>query len=379
MTDNWLETWRSLVVLVGDAVSRFTYIDLSQVSYPDSDWAMKLGLTIFALFVLKLIGTRMIRSKHSRRHSGHEISRSERRGFISRILFLVPKLIGLTALGVALIAIANPLLNYRQTKTEIVKSRIRVDLKDISLSMEAGFVGSNISKAQVAFESHVQFLKMRQGKGDRTSFWLFSDNPHLVEDFIVDDDLYFWQVYDAPWVTGYDQQTLDNFFTINPNYYIPKERFVPIFRESGTNIADALKAIIKQFDNDPVSQKAKDKSILIITDAEVAMFPQDELEGLRQRKIVPYIIWIETSLNSYIPDFISRINEYGGFYFDIQDKGSLDRAYKAIDKMEATEVKVERKLVKINVFQIFLAISVLIVLVAVFTGLLAEIFLGTYP
>ena len=281
-------------------------------------------------------------------------------------------------------ALAEPFLEQTREEKKVTESRIRVDLRDGSSSMEQLFPRTSKIKAQVAAESHLEFLKMRESKNDRVSFWLFASFPHLVEDFIIDDELYYQQVEDAPWlIWGGD---IEDWFKKNPNWHIPKERYGIVKGDGGgTDIVLALQAIIKYFDQDekmlkgPSANTRKTKrSILVITDADVNAFPKNELEGLRKRNIRPYVIWIKSSAGSSPPEFAQRIREYGGEYFDVADENSLKRAYESINKIESTEIEITRKSFKLPLFQNFILMAIVVRVIAVLTTLLFEPF-GIYP
>jgi hypothetical protein len=206
----------------------------------------------------------------------------------------------------------------------------------------------------------------------------------MMEDFIVDDELYFQQVEDSPWIIfGGD---LEEFFQNNPNFQVPKDRYGLVSGDGGgTDITLALKAITEQFDQDERKLKISGtdvskmrRSLLIITDAEVYSFPADELGGLSKRNIKPYVILVRASNEVSTPEFANRIKDYGGEYFDVSDATSLKRAYEAIDRLEAVEIEITRRIFTFPIFQKFILASVLIIFCAIFIGLILAPF-EAYP
>ena len=111
-----------------------------------------------------------------------------------------PKLLLAAALVLLIVSVADPFLTATEEVSGYVESRVRIDLVDTSGSMAWEFPDTNKSKAEVARDAHLEFLDMRRDKNDRVSLWLFSTYPYMVDDFVMDDELYYFQVWDAPYV-----------------------------------------------------------------------------------------------------------------------------------------------------------------------------------
>ena len=354
-------------------------LNFGQIHYSDARTSVYIGL--FLIFVLlarisfpvirKRIGK--IINKFAWESSGEQADSQQ--GVIFKLFLLVPKIIFGIGVGLLLAALSEPFLSVAKEEKKVLEGRVRVDLRDISGSMESWFPGTKKSKGEIAAQAHAEFVKMRQGQNDRVSLWLFASIPHMVEDFIVDDEVYYRQVVDAPWLTGYSNSTLDVRFK-DPDFYIPRERFAVIDEESGgTALADAFQAVINQFDHDRASIGKNGRSVLIVTDGEPDRYPGEQLQGLKRRKIIPYIIFIrsippspdeyESSYRSIVqgqasasdttlPEVVSRIGEYGGKYFDARDENGLKRAYQEIDKLEKVKFEIKNTLIKIPLFQSFI-------------------------
>ena len=120
---------------------------------------------------------------------------------MAKAFYSVPKLLLALAVVALLVAVSDPFLTATEEVTGDVESRVRIDLVDTSLSMAWDFPPLEKSRAGVAREAHLEFLEMRRGKNDRVSLWVFSSYPYMIDDFVVDDDLYYFQVMDAPYAT----------------------------------------------------------------------------------------------------------------------------------------------------------------------------------
>jgi hypothetical protein len=221
---------------------------------------------------------------------------------------------------------------------------------------------------------------MRAGKNDRVSLWLFSTYPYQVDDFVVDDELYYFQVWDAPYVMT---QRLDKAMVVPRD----KVRIVP--SEGDTNIVRPLRAIVKAFDQDEAAMGGDEnlnRAVLIITDAAVNDFPGSEFLALSRRNIVPYIIYINASnintrmmVQSSTPRLIEMIREYGGDYFDVTDQDSLAGAYQAIDEREAVRVELKHRALKVPIYSRFLLVAMTMLVVGIPMGFVSELLWGTGP
>ena len=109
---------------------------------------------------------------------------------------------------------------------------------------------------------------MRREKNDRVSLWLFSSFPYMVDDFVLDDELYYFQVMEAPYATvkilaPQSGTSLDRLF-------VPPDKVRIIPNEGNTNINLALRSVIRHFDQDQISGSGQidmHRALLIITDA----------------------------------------------------------------------------------------------------------------
>ena len=375
-----LFTWTEFVTFLNTGFQDLAETEYAQVRYGDVAMAITLAVVIgFALF---FTSARLAfwRRKYSRHHSGHEIAAAHQKRTWVRVVHTAPKVLIAGALGLILVAAADPFLTATEEVSGYVESRVRVDLVDTSGSMAWEFPETGKSKAEIAREAHLRFLDMRAGKNDRVSLWLFSTYPYMVDDFVVDDELYYFQVWDAPYVMT---QRLDKAMVVPHD----KVRIIPA--EGDTNIIRPLESILRSFDQDEAVMGGVEnvnRAVLIITDAAVDEFPDAQFLALNQRNIIPYIIYINTSDirttmigRSSTPRLIEMIREYGGDYFDVKDQDSLARAYEAIDEREAVRVEMKHRALKVPIYSRFLLVAMAMLIVGIPMGFVSELLWGTSP
>jgi hypothetical protein len=375
-----LMTWNEFIVFVNGALQDLLETEYAQVRY--GDVGMAFWLTTVIGVVLFLTVTRLVlkRPTHSRHHSGHVIAAEDQKRLWIKAVHAAPKVLIASALAMILVAAADPFLTATEEVSGYVESRVRIDLVDTSGSMAWEFPDTGKSKAEVARDSHLQFLDMRRGKNDRVSLWLFSTYPYMVDDFVMDDELYYFQVWDAPYVTT---QRLDKAMVV------PRDKVRIIPAEGDTNIVRPLQSIVKAFDQDEASMSGSEnvnRAVLIITDAAVDEFPDAEFAEMNRRNIVPYIIYINTSDvrtamvgHPSTPRLIEMIREYGGDYFDVTDQDSLTRAYEAIDEREAVRVEMKHRALKVPIYSRFLLVAMAFLVVGIPMGFVSELLWGDTP
>ena len=376
-----LMPWDEFVAFLRSGVLELVETRFEQVRYGDIGMAIVLTLLVGVCLFFTFGRLGLTRRKYTRFHSGHEIALAHQKRFWVRALHTTPKVFIGCALALILFAAADPFLTATEEVSGYIESRVRVDLVDTSGSMAWEFPDTGKSKAEVAREAHLEFLEMRREKNDRVSLWLFSTYPYMVDDFVMDDELYYFQVWDAPYVTT---QRLDKAMVV------PRDKVRIIPAEGDTNIIRPLRSIMKHFDRDEALMGGGEnlnRTVLIITDAAVDEFPDAEFAALNQRNIIPYIIYINTSdvrtamvgHPSSTPRLIEMLREYGGDYFDVTSQDSLTRAYEAIDEREAVRVEMKHRALKVPIYSRFLLAALAMLVVGIPMGFVAELFWGTSP
>jgi hypothetical protein len=366
--------------------------DLAQVRFTDIGMTYLLSMAVALVVLLSVLRLWLTSRRHHRQHSGYEVEPRFRRGVWSRALYNLPKLLLGLALAAMLVAMSDPYLTATEEVAGDMDSRIRIDLVDTSLSMAWEFPGSGKSRAQVAREAHLEFLEMRRDKNDRVALWLFSSFPYMVDDFVIDDELYFFQVLDAPYaivriLAAQSGTPIDQMF-------VPRDKVRIIDSEGNTNIIRALQSVLRHFDRDVAtlgSGSTPHRAVLIVTDADVDEIPEQEFVELSRRNIVPYMIFINADEPrpgiqrqasppvGNTQGLIDTIREFGGDYFDVTDSDGLQRAYEAIDEAETVQVQLSHRAVKVPIYPRFLLISMALLVVGIPAGFVAELIGGTQP
>ena len=378
--------WSALDLFVRTGLQELVNTDFAQVRYGDTSTAVLFSFIVIAALCVTFARLLLLRRRHSRQHSGHEVARRQQRGFLIGLAYNVPKFVLALALIVILVALSDPFVTSTEEIAGNVDSRVRIDLVDTSLSMAWEFANSELSRAEVARDAHLEFLEMRREKNDRVSLWLFSSYPYMVDDFVIDDELYFFQVMEAPYVTVKILASEPG--AQRDKYFVPEDKVRLIESEGTTNIQLALQSVVKHFDRDAtvLNRGATDhRAVLIITDADVDEIPVAELSALNARNIVPYIIYINTENvrateeDAAGPSLIDSIREYGGDYFDVSTEDGLQRAYAAIDERETVRVELKHRALKVPIYSRFLLLSLVLMVVGIPAGFIVELIWGTHP
>ena len=381
-----LPDWTAFTEFLDAQLLALIETDFAQVRYGDAGTATLAALVLGAAALLTAVRLILLRRRHARQHSGHDVPLRYRRGIFGRACHALPKIILGLAVAMGVVALSDPFLTSTEQITGNVESRVRIDLVDTSLSMAWEFNNTERSRAEVAREAHLEFLRMRREKNDRVSLWLFSSYPYMVDDFVLDDELYYFQVLGAPYVTvkilaPEPGRRRDRFF-------VPEEKVSIIDSEGTTNITGALRSIVRHFDIDAsvVNRGAnRNRALLIITDADVDEIPEAELAALAARNVVPYIIYINTDRGRApiegieTPSLIETIRDYGGDYFDVSSEDGLQQAYRAIDERETVAVPLSHRALRVPIYSRFLLVSLALLVVGIPAGFLAELVWGIHP
>lgn len=378
--------WAALDLFIRTRFQELVDTDFAQVRYGDTGTAVVFTLIVITALFVTFARLLFLRRRHSRQHSGHEVARRHQRGFLVGLAYNIPKIVLGLALIIILVALSDPFVTSTEEVTGNVESRVRIDLVDTSLSMAWEFANSELSRAEVARASHLEFLEMRREKNDRVSLWLFSSYPYMVDDFVIDDELYFFQVMEAPYVTVKILASEPG--AQRDKYFVPEDKVRIIESEGTTNIQLALQSVLRHFDRDAeiFNQGATDhRAVLIITDADVDEIPVAELSALNARNIVPYIIYINTENvratdeDAAGPSLIDSIRDYGGDYFDVSTEDGLQRAYAAIDERETVRVELKHRALRVPIYSRFLLLSLVLMVIGIPAGFIAELIWGTHP
>lgn len=386
--------WTALSGVLRARAEELLATDLAQVRFTDIGLTYSLSVVVVLVGLATLARLWGLSRLHHRQHSGHRIDRRFRRGALGRALYHLPKVLLGLALAILLVAMADPYLTLTEETAGEMESRIRIDLVDTSLSMSWELPGTGRSRAEVAREAHLEFLQMRRAKNDRVALWLFSSFPYMVDDFVIDDELYFFQVMDAPYAIVRILAAQSG--TPIDQMYVPPDKVRIVDREGNTNIVRALQSVVRHFDRDAAllgRGATPHRAVLIVTDADVDEIPEAEFAALTRRNIVPYMIFINAADSrraarggaaarqptNNTQGLIDTIRAFGGDYFDVADADGLARAYEAIDNAETVPVELSHRAVRVPIYARFLSISMVLFLVGIPAGFVAELMWGAHP
>lgn len=378
----------NLFELIKTGLTALRNTDPNQVQYDSLGLALGAGLFIILALLFKLFWGR---NKFKRPFSGHNLPYQESRGAMIRLVYLFPYVFLAASAVFLLLSLANPYLPKTKIE-ELVESRERIDLIDVSPSKGWPFGNTRRSAAEVTREAYLNFLKMRQGQSDRVSLWYFSAEPTTVEDFIVDDDIYMMAAEDMPYVVTDPENVLlpenDKNDSVLDNI-APRDRIRMVYNGGGTDLVRALDAVINYFDIEG-DKKVRQRALLIETDMAIDANPEKQLQELKKRRVSLYLLHIKPNMvgemqlnqgrkliNAEL--FRKQFEQYGGRFYDIQDRRSLERAYRDINKLEKAPSKLIRDVLRVFIYQRPLMAAVVLMFFAVGIGLVTELFLGVDP
>ncbi len=375
--------------LVKSGLESFQGLDLSRLSHSQESAAILLSI---ALFIVVLLKSLLSRNKFSQKGSGYLISDRYRIGLLRRAGNFALKSILASGVILLLAALTEPFIPILKTVATIKESRERIDLIDVSTSKGWLYESTGRPAGELGRKAHLKFLNMRRGKNDRVALWVFSTHAFQIEDFIVDDQVYFDQVYDAPYVVI----DPDNYFLPGRGYHkdklcdvlVPIERLNEIKDEGQTRLEVGLQAVIKDFD-----QKGtiglKERAVMVETDAAAEAPIDSELSALYKRGIHIYFLKVKSNkecearggakdIDDFVKKLQSQVEKYGGKFYDVADENSMVRAYADIDRLETAKIKTISVTNKIPLFQLFIFFGILAIAGGIFLIFLAEI-PGVYP
>ena len=318
-----------------------------QVEFRHESFVWWAGALLVSALVSKIIFKLIFgREKSFFYHSGHQIKKGYKIGIFSRIIQRIPLVFLLVAIFSLMFALADPFIVVG-TQTELIKSRERIDLFDTSSSMLVSVSNPEDNpESVVSFlrRMHLRLIAKRQNKKDRVALFNFDDSPVLISDFTTSSRSYLFIVNSAPTQT--------------------------IFQGGGgTNLGKALGGVINHFDLKGAGTQSK-RAILIMTDGDSNDNPIPILKELKNKKIVPYLIFVR--LNSSIPlnpnqlELFQAVRNAGGYYFTISGKEEeIERISNEIDKLESVQTEIRRFSEEQNIYQRFLVFSFLFLCLAI--------------
>lgn len=344
---------------------------------PEIAAALLLGIVV-SLLLYALFGRR----KRYRAHSGHFIPGEFKESVWAKIWLIVSRTALILSFAMAALALADPfyLGSYR---AERIKSRARVDLIDLSMSMCFEYENQEIPLGRVAREEYLKFLELRHGKNDLVSLWVFSLRPYRIQRFTRDNYLLMFRAVSTPLAFSRE----DNLVFGSPYDRCEKDDIQILEEEGGTDLGAALDAILDYVEDEGKSG-LKEKAALIITDAAVYPYPSDQLKRLQNAGIRPYVLLIRPNLealryyNQYqqIVSYYMMLNDlekYGGRYFVIGDRRDLREAFTVIDRLEPTVEETRVFIDELNLYDRFVFLALILALLGSILGFVYELRWGS--
>ncbi len=373
----------SLAKLIKTGWDNFISTDINLVNFGSTGLALGAGLFILTVLLLKLLAGK---NKFTRLGSGYSIPKSGQQSWLVKILFLVPKSVFSLAGMFILFSIADPYLP--RTKTETTNdSRQRIDMFDVSISKGWEYERTGKCAGQIGREYFLDFLKRREGQNDSKSLWLFASEPYKVTEFMTDDELYLMEAEDAPYIKT---DPVSAFLPENHekgallDIIAPRDRIEFRENEGGTDMAKAIDAALAYYQTSG-NKTLRSKALLIETDAAADAYPEKQLQELKKGNIKVYFLYMKPNkigenqgnrgrklLNA--EKLRDQVQQYGGKFYDIKDRKSLENAYRDIDRLEKTSGTTVTRVFKIFIYQRPLFIAVLLMMLAMAMGISLLIF-----
>ncbi len=388
---------RELLLLMHENLSGFFGTDWSLVLLKKEYFAIRAAAFLAAALLLVLFLRWRKNCKNWRKnkktgcyvHSGHLISEEVKPGLAHKILTLIPAVFLAGGAVLVLVAIADP-YTIQNKQVQLEQAREVGYLRDTSGSMGFKYHSTDKCRAELVQDFILQLVASRKDKKDRSFYVTFSYYPRIIADFTTDNEGFLFNVATGPMVTA-DPKTPKNF----PDKFILKS-FDEIEGEGGTDLALALEAVIKVFDEkgdkkiaeenkkDPLLKK---RSVVIITDGASETDPEEQLKGLQKRGIVSYLIFLDPDREGEIKAhgenspqvrmtdaLLKEVKQYGGESFLATDEASLSKVIKHLDALHATVVGSKNYVTEQHIYRLPLTLALLFFL----TGLSARFVFWKY-
>lgn len=376
--------------LIREGWEDFLKTDLTRISYADLNTPLLIGGFIAVLVMLKLLFVLFGRKKYAWADSGHLIYNKNRslKSVLAKLIVVMSASALVVPLTIILTAIADPFLNSSGEERKFIQTRTMVYIRDVSVSMASNISNTQTPKSKLAMDAHLRFLRMRFGKGDRTSLWLFSDNGYMINDFIVDDKLQYFQAYDAPWGFGIAGGNSNR-----PEF--PDSRLAGMTGEGGSALGGVLGSVVEQFDRDEEARKKLpgyrpdySRSVLIYSDADIFDLQKSkaQIDELVKRRVVMYVVLVDERTEEQIASGSSQQNPFleyivsrGGKVVLANNITSMTQAHAEIDRLERVRVEISKQTFRISLFDKFIFLSILAFMAIIPLGLFTEFLFKDYP
>lgn len=323
------------------------FIDILNTNWSEVQFSHRHLAFIFAAVLLAALFLRLILKLRKKGgfhyHSGYEIDKKDKPGHFIKLIRALPLILVVLSVIPFLVALADPFINVGE-KVEVINSRERIDLVDVSGSMSEKIAGR--TKSELIRDIHLKFIAARGNIKDRVALFVFASDAELVIDFTTSPISYFFSLASAPIESSYKEG-------------------------DGTNLHISLDAVIKYFD-EKGDKNIKQKSVLIVTDGIWDQDPYPQFLEMRKRNIIPCLIYIgnsdySSSTAEKLDKLISYVRESGGYAFNILNSdldSEIRKMNRILDETSAAPITVKRYFKKEFIYQRFLAVGLLLLLSA---------------
>lgn len=335
-------------------------INWFDVQYLSLRTAIVTGFLIVLILILKIAWRFFRRKRISRAHSGSEVKKY-RENWVFRILYFSPRVAFALAVIFQLLALAEPYETNVDLQTISLETREVLYLVDGSGSMVDALGYTGKSKAEIAREGLLKFLRLRKDQKELSCLWFFSNNAYRNQGCTIDSYAFRFKVFMSPLV-------------------------LRIEGEGGTNLKEGLEELISYLDYKNKPEKGKKSTppkriLLMVTDGEITVYPAEEFEILKARRIVPYLLWIKnpssSGPSSETLKLVNAVPNYGGRVFEIGEEESLAQAFREIHTREKSKIETKKYSWNVSLFQKALLISFVFILIALVLQFILELPLGS--
>lgn len=371
----------SFFELVRQSLQNFFAVDWSAVNYRQEYFSFRAGFFLAGLFFIKII-IRFYRRKYKSvyYHTGFDVDKQNRPGFLHRIIRL--SVFGLVLGGTCfvLVALADPYLIVGQ-QTEQIELREIVWARDASASMGYRSKNTNLSRADVTQSVIFNVMTKRKGKGDRTAYVVFGTEASVWSGFTTSLESILFTAGMAPRIFAPPEAA--KFW---PDVFIAKE-FDKSIDGGDTNLHLGLQRVIYLFDKKGSPEitaamagnpNARMRSVIIVTDGAATQDPEPQFMELRKRRIIPYLIFIdpgreaelkifgENSIRVQMPSqLLLMVRRYGGQYFFASGRDSADKISATIDRLHTIKKTVPTKSKEDDIYYIPLVLACFMYMAAI--------------
>lgn len=355
--------------------------DWSLVNFGKDYFVTRAALLILAAFLLKLLWPflRDRREKSFYEQPGYCFQKEDRPGIIFRLFSFLPIAMAVGAAFWLMVAIADPYITQSRQR-EFKQTKELIIARDASVSSGFRFKNSPQTRAEIINEFLLRLVARQEKKNLRIAYMVFASSPFVIADFTTDMKSLAFSIHNGPQVIAdpdtpklYPKEFLTKDFTPEPfggdsELHLGLYRAIKLLEERGDP-----KITLELKENPSV----KRRSILIITDGAAAKDPEEQFKEIKKHNIVPYLVFIDpahevekrvhgpNSPQAQLPEKLLRqVKKYGGEYFMITDRSTIEKVSERLDYLHALNTGVEFYTIDKHIYRMPLMVSIAFFLIA---------------